>query len=585
MTATSPDGRLDVPAGASLAGAPDPFEGPGEMRARGRALDWGATSLGPVAGWSPTLRTAVRMCLESPFPVNLWCGPERVLIYNDGYRRVLGGKHPRALGRPGLEVWAEIAPQLVPMFARIDAGGEPVYAENAPFVMARADGAPEGELAYFTFGLSAIRDDAGAIVAYFNPATETTARVRAEEALAAANRRLDDALLAGEVGTYQWDVPDDRLWGDANFARIFDIVLDPTGAAPLADYLAAIHPDDRDRTAQLVQHTLETGAPYATEYRIVPRRAEGAIRWVEARGRVEYDADHRPLRFSGVVQDITRRREAEAERARLLEEAEAARREAEVANRAKSDFLATMSHELRTPLNAIGGYADLIGMGVPVSPPEELRPFVDRIRTAQRHLLHLINAVLNFAKLEAGRVEFHLDSVPVGDLLDGVQLFVEPQVLARQQQFHCDPCDDGFRVRADREKVSQILLNLVSNAVKFTPPGGEIRIWAEAAGDDTIAIHVRDTGQGIPADKLDAVFDPFVQVDSQFTREAQGTGLGLAISRELARGMHGELTAESTLGVGSTFTLTLPRSSGSHPERSEGSGHGAPAPDPSLRSG
>ncbi|HEY0997849.1 MAG TPA: ATP-binding protein, partial [Gemmatimonadaceae bacterium] len=153
-----------------------------------------------------------------------------------------------------------------------------------------------------------------------------------------------------------------------------------------------------------------------------------------------------------------------------------------------------------------------------------------------------------------------LDAVPVADLLDGVHLFVEPQVIARQQRFHCDPCDVALRVRADREKASQILLNLVSNAVKFTEPGGEIRIGAEPVGDDAVAIHVRDTGQGIPADKLDAVFDPFVQVDSQFTREAQGTGLGLAISRELARGMHGELTAESTLGEGSTFTLTLPRS-------------------------
>jgi PAS domain S-box-containing protein len=546
-----------------------PFDGGGEMRARARAFDWSATSLGPVETWSATLATAVRMCMESPFPFNLWCGPDRLLIYNDAYRRVLGRKHPDALGRSGMEVWAEIREALEPMFAHIDAGGAPIYAEDAPFIMARAGDDRAGELAYFTFGLSAIRDPSGAIVGYFNPATETTARIRAEEALAATTRRLDAALLAGEVGTFQWDIPEDRLWGDVNFARIFGIQLDERGAAPLADYLAAIHPDDRERTNALVQHTLDAGEPYDTEYRIVSGREGGRRpRWVEARGRVEYDIEGRPVRFPGVVQDVTRRREAEAERLRLMETAETARREAELANRAKSEFLASMSHELRTPLNAIGGHAQLLTMEIHGPLTEAQRFTIDRIERAQRHLLGLITDILNYAKLESGTLEYDMELVPVEGTLADVLPMVEPLAASRQLSIEA-PASEGLaslRVWADREKFAQVLLNLLSNAVKFTPPGGRISVEVDSTDASSVRIRVRDTGVGIPADRLEAIFEPFVQVERgthPYSSRAEGTGLGLSISRELARAMGGDLVAESRVGEGSTFTLSLPRGEGS----------------------
>jgi PAS domain S-box-containing protein len=542
-----------------------PFDGGGEMRARARSFDWSATSLGRVEAWSSTLATAVRMCMESPFPFNLWCGPERLLIYNDAYRRVLGSKHPGALGRPGLDVWAEIREALEPMFAHIDAGGAPIYAEDAPFVMARTGDRSAGELAYFTFGLSAIREPSGDIVGYFNPATETTGRIRAEEALAATTRRLDAALLAGEVGTFQWDIPDDRLWGDANFARIFGIQLDERGAAPLADYLAAIHPDDRERTNALVQHTLDTGAPYDTEYRIVSGREGGRrTRWVEARGRVEYDAEGRPVRFPGVVQDVTRRREAEEERLRLMETAETARREAELANRAKSQFLASMSHELRTPLNAIGGHAQLLTMEIHGPLTEAQRFTIGRIERAQRHLLGVITDILNYAKLESGTLEYDMASVSVEGTLVDVLPMVEPLAASRQLSIDAPAPESivSLHVWADREKFAQVLLNLLSNAVKFTLPGGHITVEVDSPGGDasSVRIKVRDTGVGIPAERLEAIFEPFVQVERgthPYSSRAEGTGLGLSISRELARAMGGDLVAESRLGKGSTFTLTL----------------------------
>ena len=551
-------------------GAPDAaglFDGPGEMRARARAFDWAGTSLGPIEEWSPTLRTVVRLCLDSPFPVNLWCGRERVLIYNDAYRRVLGAKHPQALGQPGFEVWQEIVADLEPMFAQIDAGGPPIYAENAPFVMSRRDDESAAELAYFTFGLSAIREESGAIVAYFNPATETTARVQAEKALATTQRRLDAALLAGEVGTFQWDIPEDRLWGDANFARIFRIQLDETGAAPLAAYLAAIHEDDRDRTNELVQRTLETGSPYEAEYRIIVADEHGSsTRWVEARGRVEYDEAGRPLRFPGVVQDVTRRREAEAERERLLKVAQDALREAQVANRAKNQFLASMSHELRTPLNAIGGYTQLLEMEIHGPLAEGQRDTLQRVERAQKHLLNLINDLLDYAKIESGKMEYVVRPIPVQEVVTEVLAMVEPLTVARELTVSVLQKDAGEAplAWADRDKLAQVLLNLVSNALKFTASGGRIEVVVESLSElpAQVLVHVRDTGIGIPEHKLQEIFEPFVQLRSGNPNDGaktRGTGLGLAISREFARGMGGELSVASTVGEGSVFTVRLRR--------------------------
>jgi signal transduction histidine kinase len=283
---------------------------------------------------------------------------------------------------------------------------------------------------------------------------------------------------------------------------------------------------------------------------------------------VEYDIEGRPVRFPGVVQDVTRRREAEAERLRLMETAETARREAELANRAKSEFLASMSHELRTPLNAIGGHAQLLTMEIHGPLTEAQRFTIDRIERAQRHLLGLITDILNYAKLESGTLEYDMELVPVEGTLADVLPMVEPLAASRQLSIEA-PASEGLaslRVWADREKFAQVLLNLLSNAVKFTPPGGRISVEVDSTDASSVRIRVRDTGVGIPADRLEAIFEPFVQVERgthPYSSRAEGTGLGLSISRELARAMGGDLVAESRVGEGSTFTLSLPRGEGS----------------------
>ena len=242
----------------------------------------------------------------------------------------------------------------------------------------------------------------------------------------------------------------------------------------------------------------------------------------------------------------------------LYEEERRSRAEAQAANRVKSDFLTTMSHELRTPLNAIAGYAELLTLGVrgPVT-PEQIDDLA-RIQRNQRHLLSLINDILNFARVEAGHLDFELRDVPVTDLLSGLRPLVEPQLRARSLDYSCSLDGTPALAHADPDKVQQILLNLLSNAIKFTQPGGSIAVDFDASAE-AIMIRVHDTGSGVSADKLERMFEPFVQLDRRLTSAHEGTGLGLAISRDLARAMGGDLTAASTPGAGSCFTLTLPR--------------------------
>ena len=244
--------------------------------------------------------------------------------------------------------------------------------------------------------------------------------------------------------------------------------------------------------------------------------------------------------------------------ARLYEAERKARAEAELANKAKSEFLANMSHELRTPLNAIGGYTDLITTGVRGPISDIQRADLDRVKRNQVHLLSLINDILNFAKIEAGRVRMNFRDVSMNKALGELEALISPQLLEKQITYEYQCCDESYTAYVDPERLQQILLNLLSNAVKFTPAGGRISVIC-GARPDTMHVDVKDTGIGMPADKLENIFEPFVQLDRGQSSSNAGTGLGLSISRDLARAMGGDLTATSTLDRGSTFRLTLPR--------------------------
>jgi PAS domain S-box-containing protein len=387
--------------------ASEVFAGTGEVAGLARALDWAATSLGPVAEWSPTLRTLVRACLGSPFPINLWCGPELVLIYNDAYCAVLGSKHPRSLGRPGPEVWPEIWPQIAPMFSQIRSGGPPVYADDAPFTVERSGGSQDGNgtgpNAWFTFALSGVRDDDGDVVAFLNVVSESTGRMLAERsrevALLRAERaeeRLLDifaqapafmAVVRGEQFVFEY----------ANRAYYQLVGHRELVGLPLLEALPEL-------TGQgfevLLDRVMSTGEPYVgREEPVRLTRSEGSApeqRFVDF---VYYPMTDAGGERTGVVAhgyDVT-------DHVLARQEAQHSRLEAEEANRAKSQFLANMSHEIRTPINAIMGYTDLLTLELDGTLTDSQRSHVERVRASSRHLLAIVEDVLDLSRIEAGR--------------------------------------------------------------------------------------------------------------------------------------------------------------------------------------
>jgi signal transduction histidine kinase len=369
------------------------------------------------------------------------------------------------------------------------------------------------------------------------PATADEARRPAQDALRAIIERLADGVIVVDMG------------GHIRFAN------------PAAEQLFG-------RTAEELAGTpfgfaVVSGA--ATEIEVV--RRGGEVVTAELRV-VQLDWDGAPA-FLVSLRDVTDRKAAE-ERARQLEEERSARAKAEAASQAKSEFLAMMSHELRTPLNAVLGYADLLSLGLAGPLTDAQRQQIGRITASGRHLLNLVNEILDLTRVEAGRLTVAHEPVAAAPLADAALVLVQPQAEGRALTLS-SRVDREVSLAAvgDEHRIRQILVNVLSNAVKFTPAGGTVTLAVEAAAtadseakvhgsQGWVAFRVEDTGVGIPADRIDALFAPFVQAERGHTRPQDGSGLGLAISRRLARLMGGDLTVRSTPGRGSTFTLWLP---------------------------
>ena len=543
------------------------FAGSGEIRALCRNTNWAATPLGPVSSWATSLRTLVRTALDSPFPINLWCGPALQLIYNDAYAHVLGSKHPNSFGAPGSEVWGEIWSQIQPMFETIAQGGPPVYADDAPFLIRREGGESK---AWFTFALSAVRDEQGAVVAYLNIVSETTPRVLADRArelalsrAERAERRLTEvfeqapaflAVLRGE----------DHVFEYVNAAYYQLVGHRELLGRPVFEALPEVRGQGFEA---LLDTVVKSGEPFiGREVPVTVQRTPDSPpeeRFVDL---VYYPIREEEDLQSGLVahgSDVT-------EHVLARREAQRARAEAEQANQAKSQFLANMSHEIRTPINAVLGYTDLLDAGVAGPLTEQQHQFLQRIQSSSKHLLGLVNDVLDLSKIEAGEMLVRVEHAEVRGIVGQAFEIIGAEATARSLVLEEDwQCQESIEVIADASRVRQIMLNLLSNALKFTPSGGAITMRcrmaeappAEAALPDVspwVVIEVEDTGTGIDAVQLARIFQPFVQADSGHTRTAGGTGLGLTISRRLARLMGGDLTVKSEVGVGSTFSLWLP---------------------------
>jgi PAS domain S-box-containing protein len=277
-------------------------------------------------------------------------------------------------------------------------------------------------------------------------------------------------------------------------------------------------------------------------------RRDGSLFWANVTITALRAPDGSLLGFGKVTRDLTERRSAEQ---RAIAEADAGKR-------AKSDFLAAVSHELRTPLNAIAGYLDLLLLGVNGPLNESQTQSLDRIRLSERHLLGIINDLLTFSRTEAGQLVYDVASISVREAFEAVSLLIIPQAAAQGIRLEVDLPSASLRARGDRMRIEQVLLNLLSNALKFTGAGGTIRLDAREQARH-VCMRVTDTGCGIPADRLEDVFEPFVQLGRSLIQQRDGVGLGLAISRDLARAMHGSLSASSIEGEGSVFSFVLDR--------------------------
>jgi PAS domain S-box-containing protein len=384
----------------------------------------------------------------------------------------------------------------------------------------------------------------GGIAVYFR---DVTVRRRAE---------VQFGTLAETMPQLVWSTTEDG-YHDYYNSRWYEFTGMPREGSQGWNWKNFLHPDDYDRAVATWQRSLQSGEPYTIEYRF-KESATGRYRWFLGRALPLRDERQRIIRWFGTCTDIDDTKRAEADRDAALREAQRARVEAETANRAKAEFLAAMSHELRTPINAALGYCELLAMGIrgPVSAAQQ--EDLARIQRSQRLLLSLVNDILNFARLEAGQIEFHLADAMLDDTLASLDAMISPQMDAKGLRYRQSGCE-GVRLRADVEKLQQVLLNLLTNSVKFTAAGGEIDLACDA-DDEWVSLSVRDTGRGIAPGQLERIFEPFVQLDRHLTHASQqGVGLGLAISRDLMRAMGGELTVASTLGQGSTFVARIPR--------------------------
>ncbi|MDF3134135.1 PAS domain-containing protein [Pseudomonas extremaustralis] len=560
-------------------------------------LDWAQSPLGEANDWPQSLRTAVDIVVNSPMPMLLLWGRELIQLYNDGFARLAGNKHPGALGQPAHATWPELESFTAPVYDAVLGGQVRTFTEQ-PFVMQRNNRDTE---IWLDLTYSPIRDESGQVAGILVTAIETNERrsktqelqQRSEDSLKAqhnSEQRLQLALAATDaVGTWDWNIGEDRFIADAHFAALHGVDPSDAGRLPISDYLNGVHPEDRGMVARSIKHCITHGSEYAEEYRL--QHADGQVRWVFARGRCYNDQHGRPTRFLGAALDLTERKNTEqalrhlnenleervAQRTQALAEANLRlqnemfeRERAEDALRhaqkmeAVGQLTGGIAHDFNNMLTGIIGSLDLMQRYIAAGRSEEIGRFTDAAVSSAHRAAALTHRLLAFSRRQS------LDRRP----LDPNQLVVSLEDLFRRTkgahiELKVQLGRDIWPVNTDASQLENALLNLVINARDAMPDGGQLLIETANSyldgtdittlepvkAGDYVMLGVRDNGSGMAPKILAKAFDPF------FTTKpiGQGTGLGLSMIYGFAQQSGGHVTIQSEPGQGTCVRLYLPR--------------------------
>ena len=484
-----------------------------------------------------------------------------ILDANDRFLKMVDRKREDVVGRTSLEVgiWENPADRAV-LIQTLDRDGE---LRDREYRLRPRTGEPVDVIV--SAAAVPLGDDVCLLVTF----VDNTERKRAEQALRESQRFL--SALVGHLPGMVYRCRNDKRW---TMTFVSNGAKELTGYTPaelehnrVVDFASLVHPEDRERLWKETQAAIASGKnAFSYEYRI--RHRSGEVRWVWERGEAQIEADGAVSALVGFITDISERKSAEDEvlMLNLSLERRVEERTAELAaaneqlkelDRLKSEFLATMSHELRTPLNSIIGFSSILRQGLAGPLNGEQEKQIDMVRGSARHLLALINDLLDLSRIESGNMEVSVEEFELAGVLAEVEAVLAPMVTQRGLAYASRCAGGSVRLFSDRQRVFQVILNLANNAVKFTERGS-VTVECEAA-DGEVVVRVKDTGIGIKAEHLPMLFEAFRQVDGSARRVYEGTGLGLHLCRKLLDLLGGRIEVASVYREGSCFTVRLPR--------------------------